>query len=93
MYQAARYRRPLPSPHPSRPPRLLPFLLVYLDPPLIQIWRRMLGRNFLNSEPSDSRLLATEAPFGPLVLQEAANEVRDKGGHAYNAKHTAAPPQ
>lgn len=35
----------------------------------------MLGRNFLNAEPSDSRLLATEAPFGPLVLQEAANEV------------------
>ena len=35
----------------------------------------MLGKTFLNVEPSDSRLLATEAPFGPLVLQEAANEV------------------
>lgn len=36
----------------------------------------MLGKNFLNADPGDSRLLATEAPFGPLVLQEAANEVR-----------------
>lgn len=40
-----------------------------------QIWRRMLGPSFLNADPADSRLLATEAPFGPLVLQEAANEV------------------
>ncbi|CAN0271863.1 unnamed protein product, partial [Hapterophycus canaliculatus] len=29
----------------------------------------------LNADPRDSRLLATEAPLGPLVLQEAANEV------------------
>lgn len=42
---------------------------------LRQVWRRMLGRRFLNVDPRDSRLLATEAPFGPLVLQEAANEV------------------
>lgn len=40
----------------------------------------MLGRNFLNADPRDSRLLATEAPFGPLVLQEAANEVRPRLG-------------
>ncbi|CAM9483908.1 unnamed protein product [Ectocarpus sp. 12 AP-2014] len=43
--------------------------------PEFEVWRRMLGRNFLNADPRDSRLLATEAPFGPLVLQEAANEV------------------
>lgn len=41
----------------------------------LQVWRRMLGRHFLNVDPAESRLLATEAPFGPLVLQEAANEV------------------
>lgn len=41
-----------------------------------KVWRRMLGERFLNVDPKDTRLLATEAPFGPLVLQEAANEVR-----------------
>lgn len=40
-----------------------------------QVWRRILGKRFLSVDPRDSRLLATEAPFGPLVLQEAANEV------------------
>ncbi|CAN0353439.1 unnamed protein product [Pylaiella littoralis] len=43
--------------------------------PEFEVWRRMLSKNFLNADPRDSRLLATEAPFGPLVLQEAANEV------------------
>lgn len=40
-----------------------------------QVWRRMLGKHFLNADPGESRLLSTEAPLGPLVLQEAANEV------------------
>lgn len=55
-----------------------------------QVWRRMLSKSFLNADPRDSRLLATEAPLGPLVLQEAANEVCCMNGFhclvSYNEK-------
>ncbi|CAM9350285.1 unnamed protein product [Discosporangium mesarthrocarpum] len=40
-----------------------------------EVWTRMMGRKFLNVDPTDTKLLTTEAPFGPMVLQEAANEV------------------